>query len=228
MICLTCDRQGGRGKESPHPRPTKRQCSAGGGNHHKVSFHARELAPKGDNLIHAHVSSYQEARLLNETLQGVLLGSPNHPQPAGAGLVGCQLCWLARAGWVKAVGCPLLASPSALPGPGPPPAAGSSRPPCSSASSRSPWPAPGSPRGRHVCPPAPACSPSSGPGVGRRGLVPPPRPPPLSRIPHPQEPQAAFSLAPYVTNVTVKGQNNKDTRLFHPMSFSHVFDHQDL
>lgn len=54
MICLTCDRQGGRGKESPHPRPTKRQCSAGGGNHHKVSFHARELAPKGDNLIHAH------------------------------------------------------------------------------------------------------------------------------------------------------------------------------
>lgn len=37
------------------PLLARRQFTAGGGNYHKASFHAREPAPNGDNLIHTLV-----------------------------------------------------------------------------------------------------------------------------------------------------------------------------
>lgn len=188
------------------PSPARRKHSAGGGEYQEASFYARELAPNGDSLSHTHILvTPGSPATLRKPCRDFFHKAKPTPNPLLT-----LACWLPAAplggpGWLGRGR--RLPHAGALLGPGLPPAAGSSRPPCSSASSRSPWPEPGSPLVKHVCPPVPACSPSFGPGVGRRSLVPPTATTPPSR------PWAAFSLLPHVTNLTVKGKIVR-TRIF--------------
>ena len=120
---------------------------------------------------HTRLLSFQGALLLSEALRGLLSqrATPTHPCSSTTVFLSPP-----NGGPGEALSCPShqrAATLSVPPlGPRPPPAAESSRPPCSSASSCSPRPVPASPHGRCTCPPALESSPSPRPGGGEETL----------------------------------------------------------